>query len=81
MLNQEIAKIVEDEYHEMWNNWIIFQKFDTTTDTIQIKKLIGIIDERNEFSVRLSIMHPPNLQEIYEGIINGIIKRKELGLY
>ena len=65
----------------MWNNWIIFQKFDTTNDTIQIKKQIGLIDEKVVFSVRQSIMHPPNLQEIYEGVINGIIKRRELGLY
>ena len=61
MLNQEIGKIVEDEYHEMWNNWIIFQKFDLTSDTVQVKKLIGMVDEKAEFNVRPSIMHPPNL--------------------
>eukprot|EP00347_Sterkiella_histriomuscorum_P002334 403368551 len=78
---EEINQVVEQEYQEMWNNWIIFQKFDTTNDTLQIKKQIGLVDDKIEFTVRQSIMQPPNLQEIYEGIINGIIKRKELGLY
>ncbi|CDW75832.1 UNKNOWN [Stylonychia lemnae] len=78
---EEINAVVEQEYQEMWNNWIIFQKFDTTNDILQIKKQIGLVDDKVDFSVRQSIMQPPNLQEIYEGIINGIIKRRELGLY
>ena len=65
----------------MWSNWIIFQKLDYSNDTLQIKKQIGIVDDKAEFMVRASFVHPPNLQEIYEGILNGIIKRKELGLF
>jgi hypothetical protein len=40
-----------------------------------------ISQEKGDFQVRTSIKNPPSLQEIYEAIINGVIKRRELGLY
>jgi len=46
----------------MWNNWIIFQKFDSTTDAMQIKKQIGILQgDKQDFTVRPSLIHPPGL--------------------
>ncbi len=71
----------EEEYREMWDNWLIFQTYETTNDQVQIRKQIGVINDKQEFTVRPSLIHPPNLQEIYEAILNGVIKRKELGLY
>ena len=60
MQNEEV-ELVENEYFEMWNNWLIYQKFEATSDLIQIKKQIGVVAERLDFQTRPSLIHQPGL--------------------
>jgi len=78
MKNQRLTK---DIYADMWNSWLVFSKSDTTTDPLQLKKQLGLLSENQDFTLRPSLLHPPSLQELFEAILNGIIRRKELGLY
>ena len=38
-------------------------------------------EQYGEFTYRASYSSPPSMQEFYESVINGIIKRFQLGLY
>jgi hypothetical protein len=52
----------KESYAKMWEHWMIFKKYDTTNDNIQLRKQLGLMRrEKNEFSVRTSLKHPPNL--------------------
>lgn len=91
----------------MWSQWIIFERFDTTTDCMQLKKQlhglpvaeqeiqssiksVGMQNEGgakkrrlddDEFVSRSNANSSPGEQDVFEAIVRGIMKRKELGLY
>lgn len=69
--------------HDLWDDWILFKKNDYTNPTLQLKKQGANFktDQYAEFTYRPSYFSPPSMQEFYESVINGIIKRYQLGLY
>lgn len=74
----------ETKKKDLWDEWILFKKNDYTNPTLQLKKQGANFfkgDQYGEFTYRPSYLSPPSMQEFYESILNGIIKRNQLGLY
>ncbi|KAM3129438.1 hypothetical protein pb186bvf_018430 [Paramecium bursaria] len=67
----------------LWADWQLFKKTDFTNPSLQLKKqgIMSKTDQYAEFTYRPNSTSPPSMQEFYESIINGIIKRFQLGLY
>ena len=67
----------EDKTKSLWDEWILFKKNDYTYPTLQLKKQGANFktDQYGEFTYRPSYSSPPSMQEFYESVINGIIKR------
>jgi hypothetical protein len=71
----------EEEYGKMWETWLIFQKSDNTTNSIQIKKQLGILRLDQNFSFRRTRLHSPSIQELFEAVLTGILQRNEKRLF
>ncbi|CAK60423.1 unnamed protein product (macronuclear) [Paramecium tetraurelia] len=67
----------------LWIEWQLFKKNEQTNPTLQMKKqgIMSKTDQYAEFTYRPNATSPPSMQEFYESVINGIIKRFQLGLY
>lgn len=80
MQNKEHRTISEAD---LWDDWMLFKTTGGTTLSIQLKKQGAKFknDKYVDFTYRSSTKYPPSIQEFYEGVINGIIKRQQLGLY
>ena len=67
----------------LWEEWILFKKNDSTNPTLQLKKQGATFknEQFSEFTYRPNPMSPPSMQEFYEAVINGIMKRHQMGLY
>ena len=72
---------VEETYKHMWNNWLIFQAGESTTTALQFKKQLGQLRKDQDFSIRMTSLHSPNIQELFMAILDGIYRRKEQNLY
>lgn len=68
---------------DLWDDWILFKKNDYTNPTLQLKKQGANFksDQYAEFTYRPSYYSPPSMQEFYESVLNGIIRRYQLLLY
>lgn len=89
----------------MWSQWLLFERYETTTDAIQLRKQLhglvladhimegtqnvrhsaAIVKEvkikESEFQSRSNANMSPLEQDVFEAVLRGIMKRKELGLY
>ena len=67
----------DDKTKNLWDEWMLFKKNDYTYPTLQLKKQGANFktDQYGEFTYRPSYSSPPSMQEFYESVINGIIKR------
>ena len=72
-----------DTEKNMWDDWILFKNNEFTTPTLQLKKQGAVwrSEQYIDFTYRPNVRCPPSVQEFYEAVINGIIKRNELKLY
>ena len=69
--------------NDLWDDWIMFKSSGGSNPSTQLKKQ-GVIlknDKYVDFTYRPNVRCPPSTQEFYEGVINGVIKRQQLGLY
>lgn len=68
---------------DLWEDWILFKKNDMTNPTLQLKKQGANFknEQFSEFTYRPNSFSPPSMQEFYESVINGVIKRHQLALY
>ncbi len=69
--------------NDLWDDWIMFKNTGGSNPTTQLKKQGAIFknDKYVDFTYRPNVRCPPSTQEFYEAVINGIIKRQQLGLY
>lgn len=68
---------------DLWSDWILFKTTGGSSLSVQLKKQGGNFktDKYVDFTYRPNVRCPPSTQEFYESVINGIIKRQQLGLY
>ncbi|KAL4473913.1 hypothetical protein ABPG74_022777 [Tetrahymena malaccensis] len=68
---------------DLWEDWVLFKKTDFTNPALQLKKQGASFknDQYGEFTYRPSYSSPPSMQEFCEAVINGAIKRYQMGLY
>ena len=76
-------QLVKTARRDLWDDWIVFKKNDITNPALQLKKQGANFknEQFSEFTYRPHSFSPPSMQEFYEGVINGIIKRQQLNLY
>ncbi|EGR31170.1 hypothetical protein IMG5_116410 [Ichthyophthirius multifiliis] len=82
--DQTIREIKEKfNYQNLWEDWKLFKKTEFTHPSLQLKKQGASFknDQYGEFTYRPSYSSPPSMQEFYEAVINGAIKRYQMGLY
>lgn len=67
----------------LWDDWTLFKKNEITNPSLQLKKQGATFknEQFSEFTYRSSLKSPPSMQEFYESVLNGVIKRHQLGLY
>ncbi|KRX04426.1 hypothetical protein PPERSA_00195 [Pseudocohnilembus persalinus] len=80
--NNQIEK-KKSTQNSLWDDWTLFKKNEYTNPQIQLKKQGATFknDQYGEFTYRPSSNSPPSMQEFYESVINGIIRRYQMGLY
>lgn len=68
---------------DLWSEWLMFKSTGGTSPSTQLKKQGAVFknDKYGDFTYRANVRCPPSTQEFYEAVINGIIKRQQLGLY
>lgn len=77
------ASKAENVKRDLWDDWVLFKKNEITNPSLQLKKQGANFknEQFSEFTYRPNSFSPPSMQEFYESVINGIIKRHQLGLY
>jgi hypothetical protein len=72
-----------DIVRSLWDEWILFKNNEYTNPSLQLKKQGAVFrsEQYIDFTYRPNVRCPPSVQEFYEAVINGIIKRNQLALY
>ena len=67
----------------LWNAWILFKNTENTNSSLQLIKQGASFKSHKflNFMYRENVKCTPSIQEFYESVLYGIIKRNELGLY
>lgn len=79
----DLKKKPNSKMNDLWSDWILFKTAVNTNPALQLKKQGAIIptEQYVDFTYRPNVRCPPSMQEFYEAVINGIIKRHQMGLY
>ena len=68
-----------DVVKTLWDEWILFKNNEYTNSSLQLKKQGATFrsEQYIDFTYRPNVRCPPSVQEFYEAVINGIIKRHQ----
>lgn len=74
---------MDNKHNDLWSDWILFKTLHNTNPSLQLKKQGATFqnDQYIDFTYRPNVRCPPSMQEFYESVLNGIIKRQHLRLY